>query len=44
VPVQVWVVRPDGALGALDPGPMAVAAKRFRVVSPSTAQAELAIP
>ena len=44
VPVQVWVVRPDAAGGKLDPGPMAAAPRRFRVVTPATAQAELAIP
>ena len=44
VPVQAWVVRPDGSAGALDPGPMAATPRRFRVVSPATAQAELAIP
>jgi uncharacterized protein (DUF58 family) len=44
VPVQVWVVRPTGETPALDPGPMAACPARFRVVTPATAQAELARP
>jgi uncharacterized protein (DUF58 family) len=44
VPVQVWVVRPEPSQGALDPGPMASAPRRFRVVTPETAREELAIP
>ena len=44
VPVQVWVVRPEGSAPVTDPGPLAASPKRFRVVTPATAQAELARP
>jgi uncharacterized protein (DUF58 family) len=44
VPVQVWVVRPDDDATKPDPGPMAANAGRFRVITPATAQAELAKP
>jgi uncharacterized protein (DUF58 family) len=43
VPVQVWLVR-DQEAPPPDPGPMAVSPKRFRVVTPATARAELAKP
>jgi uncharacterized protein (DUF58 family) len=42
VPVHVWLVRPDGAEGKPDPGPLAP--NRFRVLTPATAQVELARP
>ena len=44
VPVQVWVVRPDDDAAKPEPGPMVVNPARFRVITPSTAQAELARP
>jgi hypothetical protein len=44
VPVQVWLVRPEGGGEAPDPGPLAATPRRFRVVTPSTAAAELAKP
>ena len=42
VPVHVWLVRPDGVEGKPDPGPLSP--NRFRIVTPATAQSELARP
>jgi uncharacterized protein (DUF58 family) len=43
VPVQVWLVQPEGSAPA-DPGPMAATPKRFRMITPATAAAELRKP
>ena len=44
VPVHVWLVLAEGAEAVPDPGAFAGAAVRVRVVTPATAQAELAKP